>query len=156
MAFAIYTLSQKKCPAYGAVALGLAVFIGLYLLDALALNRIGMEGAWKTGIDLDAEWHRLLNGGEENRMLMLFNVAAFVPFGIALAVFLETMGMEKWRSLGRVALVASGLTLCVECIQLVFRVGFFEVTDLVLNCAGAGMGGMIVIGIRSVFTKYVR
>lgn len=35
MALTISDLSQKKCSAYGAVALGNAVFIDLYLLDAL-------------------------------------------------------------------------------------------------------------------------
>lgn len=145
LALAIYTLSQKKCSAFGAVALGLAVFIGLYLLDALALNRVGMEGARKTGIDLEAEWHRLLHGGEENRMLMLFNVAAFVPFGFFLA---STKRFSAGRRFGLVVLAGFGLSLCIECIQLVFRVGIFEVTDLVLNCVGAGIGGGLVLGIH--------
>lgn len=145
----IYTLSQKKCSAYGAVALGLAVFIGLYLLDALALNRIGMEGVRKTGFDLESEWNRLLHGGEENRMLMLFNVASFVPFGFFLAEYLKTAKrFSAGRQIGLVALVGFGLSLCIEFIQLVFRVGIFEVTDLMLNCVGAGIGGGVVLGIH--------
>ena len=149
LALAIYTLAQKKCPAYSAVALGLAVFVGLFLLDALALTRIGKEGAWKTGFNLGSEWHRLLHGGRENRMLMLFNVAAFVPFGFFLA---ESLASRKRFSAGRrigfVALLGFGLSLCIECIQLVFRVGISEVTDLELNCVGAGIGGGVVLGIH--------
>ena len=151
LALAIYTLSQKKCPAYGAVALGLAVFIGLYLLDALALNRIGLEGARKTGINLEMEWHRLLHGGEENRMLMLFNVAAFVPFGFFLAEFLaSTKRFRAQRRIGLVALVGFALSLCIECIQLVFSVGIFELTDLVLNTAGAVIGVGLSLVIHSI------
>ena len=145
-ALTIYTLSHKKCSTYGAVALGLAVIIGLYLLDALALNRIGLEGARKTGINLEMEWHRLLHGGEENRMLMLFNVAAFVPFGFFLAEFLaSTTRFSTGRRIGILALVGFGLSLCIECIQLVFRVGIFELTDLVLNCVGGVIGGGLSI-----------
>ena len=137
LALTIYPLSQKKCSVYGDVALGLAVFIGLYLLDAFALNRIGMEGERKTGINLEMEWHRLLHGGEENRMLMLFNVAAFVPFGFFLAEFLaSTKRFSAGRQIELVVLTSFGLSLCIECIQLVFRVGIFELTDLVLNSAG--------------------
>ena len=147
-ALTIYALSQKKCSAYGAVALGLAVFIGLYLLDALALNRIGMVGVRKTGFDLESEWYRLLHGGEENRMLMLFNVAAFVPFGFFLAEFLaSTKRFSAGRRFGLVVLAGFGLSLCIEFIQLVFRVGIFEVTDLMLNCVGAIVGvGVAVVG----------
>lgn len=149
-ALTIYALSQKKCSAYGAVALGLAVFIGLYLLDALALNRIGMVGVRNTGINLGAEWYRLLHGGEEDRMLMLFNVAAFVPFGFFLAEFLaSTKRFSVGRQIGLVAMAGFGLSLCIECIQLVFRVGIFELTDLVLNCVGAGIGGGVVLTFSS-------
>ena len=146
LALTIYTLTRKKCSAYGAVALGLAVFIGMYLLDALALNRIGMEGARTTGIDLESEWHRLLYGGEENLMLMLFNAAAFVPFGFFLAEFLASMKrFSTGRRIGLVTLAGLGLSLCIECIQLVLRVGIFEVTDLVLNTLGAFVGGSLAL-----------
>lgn len=157
LSLAIFTLSQKKCSAYGAVALGLAVFIGLYLLDALALHRIGVEGARKTGIDLEAEWHRLLYGGEENRMLMLFNVAAFVPFGFFLAEFLaSTKRFSAGRQIELVVLTSFGLSLCIECIQLVFRVGIFELTDLVLNSAGAVVGVGISLVIHSIIQLFAK
>ena len=151
LALTIYTLTQKKCSPYGAVALGLTVFIGMYLLDALALNRIGMEGVRKTGFDLESEWHRLLHGGEENRMLMLFNVAVFVPFGFFWAEFLtSTKQFSIGRWIGLVALAGFGLSLCIECIQLVFRVGIFELTDLVLNTAGAVIGAGLSFVIHSI------
>ena len=151
LALTIYTLSRKKCSAYGAVALGLAVLIGLYLLDALALNRIGMEGTRKTGFDLESEWNRLLHGGEENRMLMLFNVAAFVPFGFFLAEFLaSTKRFSAGRRFGLVVLAGFGLSLCIECIQSVFRVGVYELTDLVLNTAGTVIGAGLSLIIHSI------
>ena len=135
---------RRKLSALGAVALGVAVFMGLFLLDALALVRIGSSWVEHPGIDLGTEFQRIASCDEESLMLMLFNVAVFVPFGMALAVFLVSMGMGKWQCLGRVALVALGLSLCIECIQLVFHVGIFELTDLVLNTVGALIGGGVV------------
>lgn len=157
LALTIYTLSQKKCSVYGDVALGLAVFIGLYLLDAFALNRIGMEGARNVGIDLASEWHRLLLGGEENRMLMLFNVAAFVPFGFFLAECLASKKrFSAGKRMGLVALASFGLSLCIECLQLVFRVGIFELTDLVLNTAGAVIGAGLSFFIHSIIKLFAK
>lgn len=33
-------------------------------------------------------------------------------------------------------LAALGLSFCIECLQLVLKVGFFELTDLVMNTVG--------------------
>ena len=43
------------------------------------------------------------------------------------------------------ALAAFGLSLCIECLQLVLHVGVFEVTDLVLNMVGGGVGTLISV-----------
>ena len=59
--------------------------------------------------------------------------------------------MGKWRCVGRVALVTFGLSLCIECIQLVFRVGVFELTDLLLNTVGALIGGVALSVVFSIF-----
>ena len=49
----------------------------------------------------------------------------------------------SWRRVGLVTLAAFGLSLCIECLQLVLHVGFFEVTDLVMNTVGGGVGGLV-------------
>ena len=46
-------------------------------------------------------------------------------------------------------LAAFGLSLCIECLQLVLHVGFFEVTDLVMNTVGGGVGGVVAGRIMS-------
>ena len=149
LALTVGLIGRKRFSVYGSIALGVAVFMGLYLLDALALVRIGGRWVEHPGIDLGAELRRITSGNEENLMLMLFNTAVFAPFGLALGAFLRSTGMGLWRCLGRVTLVAFGLSLCIECIQWALHVGIFEVTDLVLNTVGAGMGGMIALAIYS-------
>ena len=42
------------------------------------------------------------------------------------------------------------LSLCIESLQLLLRVGFFELTDLVMNTLGAFVGALISAGVRKV------
>ena len=55
------------------------------------------------------------------------------------------------RLTGRVALAANGLSLCIESLQLILRLGVFEVTDLVLNTLGGFVGALISVGLRRIF-----
>ena len=43
--------------------------------------------------------------------------------------------------------------MCIECLQLVLRVVFFEVTDLVMNTVGAGVGAGLAAGMRGMGGK---
>ncbi len=151
LALTVGLIGRKRFSVYGSIALGVAFFMGLYLLDALALVRIDSRWVEHPGIDLGAELRRIISGNEENLMLMLFNTAVFAPFGLALGVFLKSTGMGFWRCLGRVTMVAFGLSLCIECIQWALHVGIFEVTDLVLNAVGAGIGMGIALGMLRLF-----
>ena len=142
LALTVGLIGRKRFSVYGSIALGVAVFMGLYLLDALALVRIGGRWVEHPGIDLGAELRRITSGNEENLMLMLSNAVVFAPFGLALGAFLRSTGMGLWRCLGRVTLLAFGLSLCIECIQWALHVGIFEVTDLVLNGLGVVIGAL--------------
>lgn len=141
-------LGRKRTSLYGAVTLGLTVLTGLCLLDALVLVRHwGLVPVWhRTGIDLAAEFDLLLHGGTERRIEMLANVLAFVPFGFFLSSFLSSAKRsDAGLRVGRVALSALSLSLCIECLQLFLHVGFFELTDLVMNTVGAVAGAMIAL-----------
>lgn len=79
------------------------------------------------------------------------NIAVFVPFGFFLGDFLASLNRTSyWCRVGLVILISFGLSLCIECLQLVLRVGFFELTDLVLNMVGGGVGALISAGLRKV------
>ena len=41
-------------------------------------------------------------------------------------------------------------SLCMDCLQQVLYVGFFELTDLVMNTLGAFVGALISAGLRKV------
>lgn len=66
------------------------------------------------------------------------NVAAFVPFGIFLPIF-----SVRCKKLWRTVLYSFELSFLVEVLQLVFRVGSFDVDDLFLNTLG-GLTGFVL------------
>jgi glycopeptide antibiotics resistance protein len=69
---------------------------------------------------------------------ILGNVLAFTPFGF----FISALN-KKYRRLFFVAFFSALFSLCVEGIQLLLRVGIFDVDDVVLNTIG-GMGGYLI------------
>lgn len=153
LAQTVFLSLRRKYPLYCAVAFGLTVLLGLFLLDGLVLIRWGGSGEGR-GIDLSAEYRRLVSGNEEILFLILFNIAVFVPFGFTLAEFLASAKrLTSWRCLKYTALTALGLSLCIECLQLLLRAGMFELTDLVLNTAGAALGAALPLACRALFRR---
>lgn len=63
------------------------------------------------------------------------NVIGFVPFG-----FIVPVMHKKMESFWKVSLLGFLFSLCVETIQLVTKVGCFDVDDLMLNTLGAMIG----------------
>ena len=149
MALTVPLLLRKKCSTYGAIALGLTVFLGLFLLDAAVINRYLGTLPQSTGFEFT--FRRLFHSTESGRAELFANLLAFVPFGYFLSEFLSTTRrLAPWRRLGLATLLAFALSLCIECLQLVLRVGFFELTDLVLNTVGGGVGAGTSVGWRKV------
>ncbi len=66
------------------------------------------------------------------------NILAFVPFG-----FMAPMTGRRSRGFFRIAFLSFLLSLCIECIQLVSRVGSFDVDDIFLNTVGGIVGYLL-------------
>lgn len=66
------------------------------------------------------------------------NIIAFIPCG-----YLLPSMSEHRRTLGCNLLAGFAVSLMIECTQLVFRVGSFDVDDLMLNTTGAVLGFII-------------
>lgn len=65
------------------------------------------------------------------------NVVAFVPCGFFLPI-VSRRGRRWYNTI----LLCFGLSLCIELVQLVFKVGSFDVDDLLLNTLG-GIAGYV-------------
>lgn len=75
------------------------------------------------------------------------NIFAFSPFGMLLPM-LSIHVRRWWKMLALSFLV----TMCIECTQLVTRLGVFDVDDLFMNT----LGGMIGYGIYCILQKVDR
>ena len=69
------------------------------------------------------------------------NVLAFIPFGAILPVL-----SIRCRGFFRILLFSFEFSLLVECIQLLSKVGSFDVDDLILNTLG-GIAGYILFSV---------
>ena len=151
VAVAVVVAALRRSRIYASVALGLTVFAGLFILDTLVVSRWGQRVEPHPGPDLAAEFQRLLHGDPAQLFYMLFNVLAFLPFGLFFSEFLSASRPEMgdWRRLGVVTVAAFGLSLVAECLQWGLRVGMFELSDLVLNALGALLGAALASGARA-------
>ena len=148
LALTVILLIRKKCSAYGAIALGLSVFWGLFLVDtAVGIRFLGIM-PHTFGHNLTLDFSRICQKTGQGPVETLSNIAVFLPYGFFLGEFLaSTKRLDSWRRIGWCTLAAFGLSLCIECLQLMLKVGFFEVMDLVLNTVGGGVGaGVSVVG----------
>lgn len=80
---------------------------------------------------------------------ILGNVLAFAPFGFFLPIIWQQT--EHWDTVVLLSLAAS---LCIEVLQLVSRVGSFDVDDLILNTIGGFIGYLIFCTVRGMEKKY--
>ena len=78
------------------------------------------------------------------------NILIFMPFGY----FLTMAG--KSRSFFRTLFYSMGLSLCVEVLQLLTRVGSFDVDDIFLNTIGGVLGFVLFIISNLIRRHHVR
>lgn len=76
------------------------------------------------------------------------NIICFIPFGCMLPLL-----STKSRSALRILLVSFELSLIIETMQLVFKVGSFDVDDLLLNTLGGLIGYIIYSLTRRLYIK---
>jgi glycopeptide antibiotics resistance protein len=88
--------------------------------------------------------------GGQSMGVALWNVAgntlAFVPMGFGPPILLP-----KMQRVRNVILIAFGVSLCFEVIQLLTGIGRFDVDDVLLNVLGAAAGWLTYRGICRVF-----
>jgi glycopeptide antibiotics resistance protein len=80
--------------------------------------------------------------GESSPFEMIANVALFVPFGVYLGLLAPRWG---WWRIGALAAVVS---VGFETTQYVLAVGSSDVTDVILNTAGAIVGVALLAAVR--------
>ena len=145
---------RKGWSTYATAALAITFFVGLFLLDGTVFARLYSEKIQFSPLDIRAEYRRLVECPNGMRILMVFNMVAFIPFGAAESEFLcSTRSISAKQCLGSVIMTSLGLSLLIECLQWLLKVGLFEITDIILNTLGAVIGAMIALPIRKVVCR---
>jgi len=94
-------------------------------------------------IGTNREWYFWLN--------IAMNVVAFMPLGFCLPIV-----SEKHKNFIRVFIISVLLSLGIETLQLYFKVGSFDVDDILMNVSGALLGFIlerICFGIYKLFHR---
>lgn len=153
LAIIVILLFQHKYSVYGTILLGIAAFICLFFLDTAVLIRFRGGFYHSTGFDFVSEYHRLINGSKNDRLQIILNVIVYVPLGVILSEFYSsTRRISFGYQIKCVSLVSFGLSLCIECLQLLLQVGVFELTDLVMNTIGSIIGMSIALILRNLLS----
>lgn len=86
-------------------------------------------------------FYSLLGTGWNGKaFLNLFgNVLCFMPFGFYQAIEFR----NKKAMIRKVTLCTFFFSFCVEIVQLIFKIGIFDVDDLILNTTGGILGGIL-------------
>lgn len=117
-----------------------------FLFFAESTGRTLGDGTYHYNLTLFKEikrfWaYRETLGGGAVVLNLLGNIVGFVPFGVFLPIL-----NKRCRSFLYMTLMTFEFSLIVEVVQLVFKVGSFDVDDLLLNTIG-GIGGYLVFAI---------
>ncbi len=146
--------TAKKIRAAG-MCLFLAYLILLiyFLFFAESYGRLSVYEEYRYNLELFKEIQRFWMYREELGWFTVFNllgnVMAFVPFGAILPVI-----WKKTRGFFRILFLTFGFSLAVETVQLVTKVGIFDVDDLFLNTLG-GMVGYVIFAVCNCIRRKV-
>lgn len=133
---------MRASPIY---RVGIVASISLILWSTLLIRTPGTEHQ-ANFIPLWS-WHKgFLQGNEEIRLQIYFNILLFLPFGF----FSQ---LSKARPLGRTILRGFLLSLFIEMCQYIFRLGLFEWDDMIHNTLGCVLGCLCAGGVRRIWSK---
>lgn len=152
-------MGQVKKKINWARVLLLLVYMAIVLYFVLLSDRLGRTAGYETyhynlvpfdEITRFVKYRDQLSAGAF-ALNMIGNVLVTIPFGILLP-FLRT----KKTGLVRITIDTFLLSLCIETLQLVTKVGVFDVDDLILNTLGGLVGCLLYKGVRDLYIRYKR
>lgn len=130
------------------------IFLIYFLFFAESTGRTFEGRSYHYNLDLFKEISRFIKyrhvlGARAVILNLLGNVVAFFPFGFFLPIL-----HPKCRSFLYTTFFSFEFSLMVETIQLVSKVGSFDVDDLLLNTIGGALGCLIFLYMNRMRRKY--
>lgn len=132
------------------------IFLVYFLFFAESMGRTIYDRKYSYNLVLFKEIKRFIKYRRELGMMAVFtnvfgNIICFIPFGCMLPVL-----STKMRKLSLVTLVGFELSLVIELTQLIFKVGSFDVDDLVLNTIGGFIGYLLFDQAVKIYRKWLK
>lgn len=144
----------KVIRAFGKVLFILYVgFLIYFLFLAEWYGRSEISENYRYNLELFKEIKRFITYREQLGMFvvlanLLGNILIFVPYGFFISMAGRTRGFFK------TFFCSMFLSLCVEIVQLITRVGSFDVDDILLNTIGGVLGYIIFVVCNGIRRKY--
>ena len=136
---------KHSMAAFRAIFILYILLLSYFLLfaEVLGFGRTHETGGYQYNLELFKEIERFYVYREQLGFKAVFlnlagNVLGFVPFGLLMPVLFPVA--KKMISVVSLTFL---LSLCFEILQLIFRVGSFDVDDLLLNTIGGVVGYII-------------
>lgn len=148
-----------KKESIGKLRLGGRILLGIYLACLIyfmffseSYGRTELHRDYQYNLVLFREISRFLKyrhilGAGAVLINVAGNVAVFIPLGFALPVLFEHI-----RGFWQVLILSFAISLLAETMQLVLKVGCFDVDDLLLNTIGGCIGYLIYF----IFRRFIR
>ena len=129
------------------------VFLVYFLFLAEWYGRTGTGEDYRYNLELFREIRWFITYREQLGMFAVFanlfgNILIFVPYGFFISMAAERRGFFK------TLFCSFGLSLCVELVQLVTRVGSFDVDDILLNTIGGILGYILFAICNGIRRRY--
>ncbi len=119
--------------------------IALYWIIVLKFNIPLNKAEGERLINFIPYGESLVLNGEVSHAEISMNVLIFIPLGLYIGVLLK-----RWKPWKKVLLFFSVSLVC-ETFQYIFRLGTFDVTDLINNTLGGVLGLLMYLGIDKAF-----
>jgi len=125
------------------------VLFVIYLLALLwiLVFKLGVQFSYMAdrSVNLIPFGEPLMSNGKADFSEMILNAVIFVPLGIYVGVL-----FERWSFWKRVRFVFS-VSLVIEALQFLLKIGAFDVTDIITNTIGGVIGLVLYKAIENAF-----
>lgn len=140
----IYWLLRRGDEKPGKGALLCLSFLMLYLVYAFLLATISRKAgsSYRTILVPLKAWWQIFRGSKTKLKEVFYNICLLTPLGALVPPLLKYRC--RWKD---ILFLAFLYTMAVECTQFLFKLGYFEIDDILHNCLGAviGYGGITLL-----------
>lgn len=116
------------------------LFIYLMILLWILLFKLGVQFSYmeERRVSLVPFYHHFVTGGKLDISETIFNIIAFVPLGVYSGILFRGWGLYKKGFLFFM------ISVIIEVLQYVFKIGAFDSTDVVTNTLGGFVGLLLI------------